>query len=148
MKFLKYVFSPNFDKYEGVRPINIYLLRALYFLMLVVMSVDAWKMIFTHDGQLERFRAIAICVWAAYGTLGLFGLFKPLKWLPMVLFMIFYKTLWLLVVSLPLWKSNQLAGSPAEEMTYIFLAAPFLLLIIPWKYVFRTFIFEQRTKSL
>lgn len=115
--------------------------------MLVVMSVDAWKMIFTHDGQLERFRAIAICVWAAYGTLGLFGLFKPLKWLPIVLFMIFYKTLWLLVVSLPLWKSNQLAGSPAEEMTYIFLVAPFLLLIIPWKYVFRTFIFEQRTKS-
>jgi hypothetical protein len=143
MSFLKYIFSPNFDKYEGVRPINIYLLRGLYFLMLAVMSVDAWKMIFSHEGQLERFRAVAICVWAAYGTLGLFGLFKPLKWLPIVLFMIFYKTLWLIVVSLPLWKTNQLEGSPAEEMTYIFIAAPFLLLIIPWKYVFENYLWSK-----
>jgi hypothetical protein len=148
MSFLKYIFSPNFDKYEGVCPINIYLLRVLYFLMLAVMSVDAWTMIFTHEGQLERFRAVAICVWAAYGTLGFFGLFKPLKWLPIVLFMIFYKTLWLIVVSLPLWKSNQLAGSSAEEMTYIFIAAPFMLLIIPWKYFFKNYIWGKQTKEI
>ncbi|MBX7169374.1 MAG: hypothetical protein K1X72_00320 [Pyrinomonadaceae bacterium] len=141
MTFLNYVFSLNLEKYEGVRPINIYLLRILYFLMLAVMSVDAWKMIFTNDGQLEKFRAMAICVWAAYGTLGLFGLFKPLKWLPIVLFMIFYKTLWLIVVSLPLWRANQLEGSSAEEMTYIFIAAPFMLLVIPWKYVFKNYLF-------
>ena len=35
MKFIKYIFTPNYAKYEGVRPINIYLLRLLYFLMFV-----------------------------------------------------------------------------------------------------------------
>ena len=145
MKFLKYVFSPNLDKYEGVRPINIYLLRILNFLMFALMSIDAWKVVFFHEGQLEKYRAMAICVWAAYGTLGFFGLFKPLKWLPIVLFMIFYKTLWLIVVSLPLWKTNQLEGSPAEELTYIFIAAPFMLLIIPWKYVFQNYLFWTKS---
>ena len=35
MSFIKYIFTPNYVKYEGVRPINIYLLRVLYFLMFV-----------------------------------------------------------------------------------------------------------------
>lgn len=147
MKILKYVFSPDHVKYEGVRPINIYLLRALFFLMLAVMSVDAWKMIFAHEGQHENFRAMSLCVWAAYGTLGFFGLFQPLKWLPIVLFMIFYKTLWLIVVSLPLWRANQLEGSPAEGMTYVFIAAPFMLLVIPWKYVFRNLLFWSEREA-
>jgi hypothetical protein len=140
MSFIKYIFSPDNIRYEGVRPINIYLLRGLYFLMLAFMATDAWTMVFTHEGQLERFRGIAICVWAAYGTLSLFGLLHPLKWLPIVLFMIFYKTLWLIVVAYPLWRTNQLTGSPSEEMASIFIAAPFLLVIVPWKYVLKTYV--------
>ena len=38
MSIIKYVFTPNLEKYEGVRPINIYLLRLLYFLMFVRFS--------------------------------------------------------------------------------------------------------------
>ncbi len=144
MTFLKNLFTPNFVKFEGVRPINIYLLRVLYFLMLAFMATDAWKMIFTHEGPLDRFRGIAVCVWAAYGTLSLFGLIHPLKWLPIVLFMIFYKTLWLIVVAYPLWRTNQLAGSPSDEMANIFIAAPFLILIVPWKYVFNTYIMGKK----
>ena len=33
MSILKYIFTPNHDMYDGVRPINIYLLRLFYFLM-------------------------------------------------------------------------------------------------------------------
>ena len=29
MSIIKYIFTPNYVKYEGVRPINIYLLRVL-----------------------------------------------------------------------------------------------------------------------
>lgn len=148
MSIIQYILSPNYEKYEGVRPINIYLLRGLYFLMLAFMSVDAWKMIFTNEGSLERFRAIAICVWAAYGTLSVFGLFKPLKWLPIVLFMIFYKTLWLIVVAYPLWRANELTGSPSEEMANIFIAAPFLILIVPWKYVIENYVLWSKTKNI
>ena len=104
------------------------------------MATDAWKMIFTHEGQLDRFRGIAVCVWAAYGTLSLFGLIHPLKWLPIVLFMIFYKTLWLIVVAYPLWKTNTLKGSSAEELANIFIWVLVPLLFIPWKYFFKKYI--------
>jgi hypothetical protein len=41
---IKAIFTPDYVRYEGVRPINIYLLRLIYFLMLVFGS-DSWKAI-------------------------------------------------------------------------------------------------------
>ena len=134
------IFKRDFEKYEGVRPINIYLLRLLYFLMFAFVGFDAWSTIVTHQGPWDPTRAVAWCAWAAYATLSLFGLFNPLRWLPIVIFMIFYKTLWIIVVAYPMWSAGTLAGSSADEMAHVFIAAPFLTLIIPWKYVFEKYI--------
>src|SRR4051794_13568245 len=99
MSIIKYIFTPNYDKYEGVRPINIYLLRVLYLLMLVFIGSESWMSIINHQGPWDHVKAVAWCVWAAYTTLSVFGLIHPLRWLPIVIFMIFYKTLWLIVVA-------------------------------------------------
>ena len=111
------IFTPDHVRHEGVRPINIYLLRLIYFLMLVFVGSDAWRSIVTHQGPWDHVRAVAFCVWASYSTLSLLGLIHPLRMLPLVIFMIAYKLLWLLVVAYPLWRAGTLAGSPAEEMT-------------------------------
>ena len=131
---------PNHEKYEGVRPINIYLLRVLYFLMLIGVATDAWTQIINHQGPWDHTKAVAWCVWAAYPTLGFFGLIKPLRWLPLVIFMIFYKTLWVVAVALPLWRAGTLADNPANEMAHVFIWAPAIILIVPWVYVFKTFV--------
>ena len=49
MRFINYVFTPNHAKNEGVRPINIYLLRVLYFLMFVGVGVQTWATIINHQ---------------------------------------------------------------------------------------------------
>jgi len=138
------IFKRDFENYEGVRPVNIYFLRLLYFLMFVFVGLDAWKTIFTHQGSWDPTRAVAWCVWAAYASLSFFGLLNPLRWLPIIIFMIFYKTLWIIVVAYPMWSKGTLAGSPAEGMAQVFIAAPFLALIIPWKYVFEKYILISR----
>lgn len=140
---IKRLFLPDTERYEGVRPINIYLLRVLYFLMLVMIGSESWATLLSHQGEWDHVRAVAWCVWAAYTTLSLFGLINPLRWLPIVIFMIFYKTLWLIFVALPLWRAGNLAGSSAEEMAGVFIAAPFLSVIIPWKYVWKKYIWWQ-----
>ncbi|MDQ4123718.1 MAG: hypothetical protein M3209_19950 [Acidobacteriota bacterium] len=141
---IRTVFTPDYEHYEGVRPINIYLLRLFYFLMAFFVATDSWSAIFTHDGQWDRFRAMSVCVWAAYSTLSVFGLIHPLKWLPIMIFMIFYKTLWLLVVAYPLWREGALSGSPAEEMTSVFLMVPLVMIAVPWKYVFENYIYKPK----
>ena len=141
---IKTIFTPNYERYEGVRPINIYLLRLFYFLMAFFVATDSWRAIITHEGPWDRFRAMALCVWAAYTTLAVFGLIHPLKWLPIMIFMIFYKSLWLMIVAYPLWREGTLANSPAAEMTYAFLGVPVAMIAVPWKYVFENFIYKPK----
>jgi len=140
MSFLKYIFTPNHDMYDGVRPINIYLLRLFYFLMAATVATDSWTTILTHEGPWDRFRAMSLCVWATYSTLGILGLIHPLRMLPIMIFMIFYKSLWLIVVALPLWRAGTLASSPAAEMAGVFAMVPLAMIAVPWIYSFKTFV--------
>ncbi|HNU08257.1 MAG TPA: hypothetical protein PKO33_10875 [Pyrinomonadaceae bacterium] len=147
MNPLNYVFSRNFEKYEGVRPINIYFLRTLYLLMFTMIGYESWSTIFGHEGTWDHTKAVAWCVWAAYTTLSFFGILNPLRWLPIVVFMIFYKTLWLIVVALPLWRAGTLAGSPPDGMAHVYIAAPFIALIVPWGYFVKRFILGRERRS-
>lgn len=140
MPVLKYIFTPNHERHEGVRPIQIYLLRMFYFLMVAFVATDSWKTIISHEGPWDRFRAMSLCVWAAYSTLGVFGLIHPLKLLPILIFMIFYKSLWLVVVALPLWRAGELANSPAAEMAGVFMMVPLAMIAVPWIYAFKTYV--------
>ena len=148
MSIIKYIFTANYERYEGVRPINVYLLRVLYFMMFAAVGLQMWKTILTHEGPWDHTKAVAFCVWAAYPTLGLFGLIKPLKWLPIVIFMIFYKTLWVIAVAYPLWRAGTLVGSPPEEMARVFMWAPVISLIVPWVYVFKNYVMWSKKTSI
>jgi hypothetical protein len=146
MSTIKSIFSPDYEHYEGVRPINIYLLRLIYLLILVFVGSDSWRSIITHQGPWDHVRAVAFCVWASYSTLSVLGLIHPLKMLPIMIFVIGYKLLWLIVVAYPLWRADALAGSPAEEMTYVFLWVPLLIIAVPWKYVFQNYVMWSKAK--
>jgi hypothetical protein len=148
MNFATNLFTPDHARYEGVRPINIYLLRLMYFLMAAFVATDAWMTIINHTGPWDRFTALSYCVWAAYPTLAVLGLIHPLKMLPIMMFTIFYKTIWLVIVAFPLWQAGTLAGSPAEPMTKAFLWLPLAIVAVPWKYVFQTYVMPTKKQSL
>ena len=138
--WLSRIFTPDDARYEGVRPINIYLLRVFYALMVLFVATDSWSTIVTHEGAWDRFRAMAFCVWATYTSLAILGVFHPLRMLPIMLFAVGYKTLWLAIVAYPLWRAGTLWDSPEAAMTKAYIAAPFLAIVIPWGYVFRHYV--------
>ena len=39
----KAILKPDYERYEGVRPINIYLLRLLFLLIVVFVAGDLWS---------------------------------------------------------------------------------------------------------
>jgi hypothetical protein len=132
------------DRYDGVRRINIYLLRLLYVLMFFVLGKEVWTHILTHKGVWEPADAVQWCVWAAFATLAGLGILRPVKMLPIVLLEIFYKVLWLALVAYPLWSKGTLAGSPAEETTVEFLWVILPIVAVPWGYVFATYVYTPR----
>lgn len=137
---LAYAFTSNPQRHEGVRPFNIWGLRLFYLLMLIFVAPVAWQGLLNHEGPWDPVRAVTICVWAAYPSLAVFGLLHPLRWLPLMFFTIAYKALWLGFVAWPLWRAGTLAGSPAEEIAYAFIAIPVMAAVVPWGYAYRSYV--------
>ncbi len=132
------------DRCEGVRRINIYLLRLVFILMFFVLGKDTWTEIFTHQRPWEPTDAVAWCVWTAFATLAGLGIIRPLKMLPILLLEIFYKVLWLIIVAYPLWSKGTLAGSAAEGITSAFLWVILPIVAVPWGYVFVNYIYRAK----
>lgn len=112
-------------------------LRVFYGLMAVFVAPTAWQALLTHQGDWNPLHAMAFCVWAVYPTLGILGLWHPLRMLPLMLFMLGYKTVWLAAVAFPLWRAGALWGTPTGEMAASFAALPLAYLAVPWRYVWR-----------
>ena len=103
----------------------------------------SWSAILTHEGAWDPLSAVALSMWAGSSVLSVLGLVNPLRWIPLVLFEIAYKTIWLGVVAYPLWTMNQLVGSPAEDMALSFVPVVFPILVMPWGYVWRTYVWPR-----
>lgn len=139
-----YFFKGDAARYEGVPRVNIYLLRALYTLMAVFVGKDAWTFLLTYDGVWNPLEAVAWCVWAAFSVFAVLGIVRPVKMIPIILFEIFYKILWLIIVAYPLWSTDQLQGSSAEGVAHAFLWVLLPIVAVPWGYVWRTFILTRK----
>ena len=133
------LFTPDHERYDGVRPINVYVLRVMFLLIVLFVGSDAWSALLTHEGEWDRFRAAAVSMWAAFALLAILGVVNPLKMLPLVLFEIAYKLIWLAAVAYPLWSAGKLAGSPAEPMAYAFAWVLLPIVATPWGYVIRRY---------
>lgn len=139
MKIARF-FQSDPSRHDGVRPVHIWGLRLFYLLMLLGVAPTAWRVLLTHQGDWAPLSAVAWSVWATYPALALFGLFQPLRWLPLLFFTLGYKSIWLAFVALPLWRAGTLEGSSAQPIAESFLALPLLALVIPWGYVWRTYV--------
>lgn len=139
LNFITKLFSRDFSNYEGVRPIQIYVLRLIFTLTFVFIGMFSWTTIISHDEGWEPVNAVAFSIWAAYSTLSLLGILKPLKMLPIIVLLVFYKIVWLTIVAYPLWTSGKLIGSDAEQMTRDFMWVVLPIIAMPWGYFFRSF---------
>lgn len=140
------LFSPDPGRYDGVRPINVYLLRVFYVLMPLFVGTAAWRSILTHEGPWDPVRAVAVCVWAAYPTLSVLGILHPIRMLPLFLFMLAYKAIWLAAIAYPLWRAGALWGTPTGDIAGDFLGLPLAILAVPWGYVFRTYVMPPKRR--
>ncbi len=124
---------------HGVPKLNIYILRALFFLIVLNVGSASWTHLLTFKGPWDPVITAYWCMWTAFSTLSFFGIFQPLKMLPLILFEIIFKLLWLIIVAFPLWKSGQLDGSPAEDLANAFIWVILAIVATPWRYVYDTY---------
>ena len=139
-KLIQYLFTPDYEKFHGISRFKIYLLRIVCALTFLFVGYDSWLYILTHEGVWMPMESVAFSVWATYSVLSVLGIIHTVKMLPLMLFQVMYKLVWLIVVALPLAVQGTLTGSPVEELTYVFLTVVLPMVGIPWKYLYRNYI--------
>jgi hypothetical protein len=118
---------------------RLYALRAAYLLIVVGLGIQVWPGIIHHDQPWELMEGVVTCVLAAVSILALIGLRYPVRMLPLLIFELIWKSLWLGLVALPMYRADQMDAGTAAT-TFACLLGAIFLIVIPWPYVMRNFV--------
>jgi hypothetical protein len=114
------------------------LLRVGYFVMVVGLAVVKWPLLFA-DKPWGLMEGTVECLLVAMSILALIGLRYPQRMLPILLFEVAWKLLWLGVVALPLWLDNRLEGDTREQTAKV-LWVVIIIAAVPWRHVFAQYV--------
>jgi hypothetical protein len=128
--------------HEEVSTFRLYLMRGLYLLIAVGLGSLIWPGIIHHAKPWGHMQGVANALMAALSALALVGVRYPMQMLPLLLFELLWKAIWVLAVGLPLWSANQLGPDTSETMTNCLLGIVLCPLVIPWRYVFTNYLMK------
>jgi hypothetical protein len=113
---------------------RLYALRAAYLLLAVGLALTIWPLVLDHSPQWPLMNSVVCSMLAAVSVLAAFGVRYPLQLLPVLLFEVAWKSIWLVAVALPLWSANQLDARTWETVRDCLFGAV-LIPLIPWRHV-------------
>ncbi|MCC3373768.1 hypothetical protein [Cohnella sp. REN36] len=125
--------SPN-----EVSLLRLYLLRGGYLLIVVGLGITKWPEFFNRSGSWELMEGIVQCMLLAFWALCVLGLRYPLQMLPVLLWELAWKTVWLIIVALPIWTSGRMDDATMDMVTANLWVVIFPF-VIPWRYVFANY---------
>jgi hypothetical protein len=116
-------------------------MRIGYLVMVVGLAVTKWPALLSHD-PLGLAEGTVLVLLVAMSVLALLGLRYPERMLPILLFEVGWKLLWLGVFALPAWLDDELNGATREQTAKV-LWVVIIIAVIPWRHVVRQFVLTR-----
>jgi len=121
---------------------RLYLLRLGYLVMGVGLVLTQWPLLLNHPQPWPLMEGVKTSMLVALSLLSFLGLRYSLKMLPILLFELGWKAIWVAVVVLPLWTADQL--DPATlQVFYSCLVVLIVAAVVPWHHVVRQYVSQQ-----
>jgi hypothetical protein len=111
----------------------------MYLLIVVGLGIVVWPGVIHHDKPWELMQGVVACMLAAFSALALLGLRYPLQMLPILLWELVWKAIWLFVVARPLWLAGTMDDATAENVFNCSLVI-LVAIAIPWRYVYQRYL--------
>ena len=127
---------------DSVSLTRIYILRAMYLVLVVGLGAMIVPEILNHE---LTSRGVIAALLGAVWLLAFLGLRYPLEMLPLLLFELAWKAIWMVAYGLPQWLAGRYPATFAEDMFNIAFGAV-LLFVIPWGYVWRNYVRRAGTR--
>ncbi len=120
---------------------RINLLRFLFLLMAVIMGSIVWYQILFESAGWWWERGLAKSMLGALALLSLWGVRYPLQMLPLMVYELVWKTVWIMLIALPAWLTNRMTPD-IEALFYDCIGVVVVYVAIPWRYVFARFVLQ------
>ena len=117
---------------------RLYVLRCMYLVLVVGLGAMIVPEILGHE---LTSRGVIPSLLGAVWLLAFLGLRYPLAMLPLLMFELAWKAIWMIAYGLPQWSAGQYPPTFAEDSFNIAFGAV-LLFVIPWRYVWRQYVRE------
>ncbi len=123
-----------------VSTFRLYLMRATYLLILVGLGFTIWPGIIHHAKAVELMDGVVSSLLAAVTVLAALGIRYPLQMLPLLLFELVWKSIWLIAFALPLWSAHQIDAETQETVKACLMGIVIFPIAIPWAYVLANYV--------
>ena len=115
------------------------LLRACYTVLIVGLSLRYAPVFAEGLSALPRMDGVVVALLSTMGLLAIAGLFSPVRMLPLLVFEIAWKLIWVSAVALPKWLDGALDEGTLTILFNCAVALPFVF-IVPWRFVVHTYL--------
>jgi hypothetical protein len=130
--------APHLPPPDSVSLFHLYGLRIVFFLIALFLLSSTGPLLAAPPPTMMTGAARALFV--ALGLMAALGIRYPLQMLPIMLFEIAWKALWLAFVGFPLWAGGRLDPANSETFFSIAVGLPLALVVVPWRYAFRNYV--------
>jgi hypothetical protein len=117
-------------------PSRMHAMRGGYLVMFVGLVLVKWPLL-PDAHTMPLYEGVTLSLLTAMSLLALIGVFRPVRLLPVLVFEVLWKAIWLSLVALPRAVSGDL-GPAFVEVAVNCSVAVLIVAAVPWTYVWRT----------
>ena len=118
---------------------RLYTLRVAYLIMAGGLGVFIWPSVIRHTNDFAIAHGAQVAMLAGLGAIAALGLRYPVQMLPVLLFEVVWKAIYLIAFAYPVWSAHQVTAAMAEDSKAVAMVV-ILLPLIPWRYVFTQYV--------
>jgi FtsH-binding integral membrane protein len=123
-----------------ISTLRLNLLRAMYSLMSVGLFITMWPAILHPTERLADANSVVLALLGSLGLISLLGLRYPLKMLPVLMFELLWKCVWIIAYAVPLCLGKGLDVYASETLFATGLGVVLVPLVLPWDYIFKHYV--------
>lgn len=125
---------------KEVSLLRLYLLRAMYLLIAAGLGITLWPSLIASAGVTADSHTVVKALLGALALMCVLGIRYALRMLPLLLFELAWKALWVVMFALPLWLTDRLDAYGQETLFACMVGVVLVPLVIPWGYVWRNYV--------
>lgn len=123
-----------------VSTFRLILLRGMYLLIAVGLGMTIWPSILAPEQVVADPNSVISSLLGGLSLVSLLGLRHPLRMLPLLLFELAWKLIWVVSTALPLWRADALDAYGQETLFACMIGVVLVPLVVPWGHVYQHYI--------